>query len=138
MLPKANASAKSYAGQTKWIYFSIENNYLLKKYNTIWDKASAYIKKESGSESVYKKTLKTKIKFCTNESADLPDKEIPKVDSTLICLVAISLDSALNEDGNYCPQVVLKECKYIKKVMIRNILGNIKIFSDDSDESDAE
>ena len=32
----------------------------------------------------------------------------------------------------------LKECKYIKKVMIRNILGDLKIFSDDSDESDAE
>ena len=46
------------------------------------------------------------------------------MDSTLICLVAISLDSALIEDGNYCPQVVLKECKYIKKVMIRNILGD--------------
>ena len=63
MLPKTNASAKSYDGQTKCIYFLIENNYLLKKYNTIWDKASADIKKESDSEPVYKKTLKTKINF---------------------------------------------------------------------------
>ena len=26
-----------------------------------------------------------------------------------------SLHSALNKDGNYYPQVFLKECKYIKK-----------------------
>ena len=27
------------------------------------------------------------------------------------CLAVINLDSALNEDGNYYPQVFLKECK---------------------------
>ena len=32
-------------GQTKWMYFLLEDNNLLEKYNTIWDKASADIKK---------------------------------------------------------------------------------------------
>ena len=45
MLPKTNAYVKSYDGQTKWMYFLIEDDGLLEKYNTIWDKVSADIKK---------------------------------------------------------------------------------------------
>ena len=45
MLPKTSAYVKSYDGKTKWMYFLIENEDLLEKYNTIWDKASADIKK---------------------------------------------------------------------------------------------
>ena len=52
---------KSYYGQTKWIYFLIENYDLLQKYNTIWDKVSTDIRKEFDSEPVYnKKFLITK------------------------------------------------------------------------------
>ena len=46
MLPKTSALVKSYDEQTKWMYFSIENDDLLEKYNTIWDKVSADIKKK--------------------------------------------------------------------------------------------
>ena len=35
MLPKTSAYEKRYNGQTKWIYFLIEGDGLLKKYNTI-------------------------------------------------------------------------------------------------------
>ena len=45
MLPKAKAYVKSYDGQTKWMYFLIEDDNLLEKYNTIWDKVSAALKK---------------------------------------------------------------------------------------------
>ena len=31
------------------------------------------------------------------------------------------MDSALKKDENYCPQVFLKEVKYINKVVIRHI-----------------
>ena len=34
---------KKYDGQTKWMYFLIEVDDLLEKYNTIWDKVSADI-----------------------------------------------------------------------------------------------
>ena len=57
-LPKTTAYVKSYDGQTKWMYFLIEDDDLLKKHNTIWknqrllkkyhaiwDKVSADIKK---------------------------------------------------------------------------------------------
>ena len=49
MYPQASASAKIYDGQTKLIYFLIENYELLKQINTIWDKVSVYIKKEFDS-----------------------------------------------------------------------------------------
>ena len=37
MLPKTSAFVKSYDRQTKLIYFMIEDDYFLEKYNTIWD-----------------------------------------------------------------------------------------------------
>ena len=46
MLPKTNAYVKSCDGQTKWMYFLIEDDYLLEKHNTIRDKVSADIKKK--------------------------------------------------------------------------------------------
>ena len=45
MLPKLSAYAKRYDGQTKWMYFLTEDDDLLEKYNAIWDKVSAGIKK---------------------------------------------------------------------------------------------
>ena len=84
MLPKTSAYVKSYDRQTKWRYFLIEDNGLLKKYNTIWDKISADIKKEFNSKSVYNKFLKTKIRFYGDEATDFHDKEISKVDSVLL------------------------------------------------------
>ena len=35
MLPKTSAHVKSYDGQTEWMYFLIEDDDLLEKYNTI-------------------------------------------------------------------------------------------------------
>ena len=45
VLPKTSAYVKSTNGKTKWMYFLIEDNDLTEKYNTIWDKVSADIKK---------------------------------------------------------------------------------------------
>ena len=53
MFPKASTCVKSYDGQTKWIYFLIEDDNLLKKYNTVWHKVGTDIKKEFNSEPVY-------------------------------------------------------------------------------------
>ena len=114
MLPKTSAYVKRYDGQTKWMYFLIEDDDLLEKYNTIWDEVSADIKREFDSEPVYNKEyLKTKIKSHGDEVTDFYDKEIFKVGSNHTCLVVISLDFVLKKDESYYPQVFLKECKYI-------------------------
>ena len=107
MLPKTRVYVKSYDGQTKWMYFLTEDDDLLEKYNTIWDKVSADIKKElSDSEPVYNKNyLKHKIKSHGDEVTDFCDKKIPKIDTDYICLAVITLDSAIKKNDNYYLQV---------------------------------
>ena len=90
----------------KWVYFLIGDDYLLGKYNNIWDNVSADINKERDGEPVYNiKFLKTRIKSYGNEITDFHDKEVHQVYSSLTCLAVISLDSALNKNGNYHLQV---------------------------------
>ena len=116
MLPKTSGYVKSYDGQTEWMYFLIEDDDLLNKYNTIWHKVSADIEKEFDSESVYNKEfLKTKIKFLGDEVTDFYHKEFPKVDSNHTCLAVITLNSALKKGDSFYLQVFLKECTYIEK-----------------------
>ena len=75
MFPKTSTYVKSYDGQTQWMYFLTEDDDLLEKYNTIWDKVSADIKKEFDSQSIYNKNyLKTKVKSHGNEVTDFYDK----------------------------------------------------------------
>ena len=45
MLPKTSAFVKSYDRKTKWLYLLTENDDILEKCNTIWDKVGADIKK---------------------------------------------------------------------------------------------
>ena len=81
MLPKKSA----YDRQIKWMYFLIEDDDLLEKYNTICDKVSANIKEEFDSEPLYNKGfLKTKTKYHGDEVTDFYDKKFLRL--TLIIL----------------------------------------------------
>ena len=107
---------KSYDGQTKWMYFLIEDDDLLKKYNTISDKVGADTKTEFDSEPVYNKDfLKSKIKSHGNEITDFYDEENPKLDSNHTFLAVINLDSALKKDERYYSQVFLKSVNILGK-----------------------
>ena len=58
MLSKTSTYVKSYDEQTKWMYFLIEDDDLLEKYNTIWENIILYQtwhEKEFDSEPVYNK-----------------------------------------------------------------------------------
>ena len=116
MLPKVSTYVKSYDGQTKWIYFLIEF-FDWTKYNAIWDKVNAYIQKEFDSKPVYDK------KSYGDEVTDFYNKKISMVKWNHTFLAIISLDSALEKDGNYYPQVLLKGCKYTEN----NVFDNIDI-----------
>ena len=77
MPPKTTDYVKSYDGQTKWMYLLMEDDDILEKYNTIWDKVSADIKKEFDGEPVYNNSyMKTKIKSHDKEGTDFYDKKI--------------------------------------------------------------
>ena len=60
------------------------------------------------------------------------------LDSNHTCLAVISMDFALKKHDSYYPQVFLKECKYIKKKVVRHIHDNLSDFSFSSDESNEE
>ena len=58
------------------MHFLIEDDDLLKKYNTIWDKVSADMKNEFDSDPVYNQNyLKTRIKSHGDEVTDFYDKK---------------------------------------------------------------
>ena len=100
---------------------------------------NADIKIEIHSEVVYcKRFLKSKTKSHGDEGTDFCNKKIRKVDSNHTCLAVISLDSALQKDNNYYRPVFLKECKYIELKVISHITDDLKISSNDSDDSDEE
>ena len=63
--------------------------------------------------------MKTKIKFHGDEVM------IVVIDSVDVWLAVMSLDFALEKDGNYFPQVFLKECKLIEEKVIRHINENL-------------
>ena len=80
--------------------------------------------------------MKTNIKSHGNEVTCFPYKKVKKVDFNHTCFAVITLDSALKKDEDY-PQVLLKECKYIEKKIVRHINDNLSDFSF-SDEFDEE
>ena len=53
----AKISGQTFNGQTKSMYFLTEDDDLLEKHNTIWNKVSADIKKEIDSKPVYNKNF---------------------------------------------------------------------------------
>ena len=55
MFLKTNVNVKNHDGQIEWMGFSIEDDGLLEKYNTIWDKLSADLRKEFDNKPVYNK-----------------------------------------------------------------------------------
>ena len=74
----------------------VEKDSLLEKYNTIWDKVSADVKKEFDSKPFYNKIfLKTKIKCYGDEDTDFCNKKILKASSNQTCLTVITISSAL-------------------------------------------
>ena len=84
MLPKTSAYVKSYAGKIKWMYFFNEDD-LLKKYNTIWNKVSADIEEEFDNELVYnKEMLKPKIRSPGDEVTDFYDEKKFKMWAVII------------------------------------------------------
>ena len=120
------------------MYFLIDDNVLLEKYNTTRDKVSTDIKKEIDGEPVYNEEfLKTKIKSHADQAPGFYDKKISRLVSKYTSLPVISLDFAFQKDENDYLGLFLKNFKYIEKKVIRHINNNLSDFSS-SDESDEE
>ena len=75
-----------------------------------------------------------KIKSYCHGATDFHVKEMPKAGSDYTCLAIINVDSVLKKDESYYPQVFWKEYKYIEREVIRHIVEDTEISSDQSDE----
>ena len=121
MLPKTRVYARSHDGRTEWIYFLIEDDDILEKYNTIWDKISADIKKEFGS-----KTACNNFFFGNqNEASDFHDKKIPETGSNHTSLAVIMIDSALKNKNKKKKTIIrtkfFKKYNYNEKEVMRYV-----------------
>ena len=57
MLPKTSAYVKRYGGETKWMYFFIEDDKLLETHNNIWKEIFSSMKKDHDCEPNCNKKL---------------------------------------------------------------------------------
>ena len=54
---------------------------------------------------------------------------MPKADSNYTYLAVMLIDFVIKKDGNYYPQVFLKDCKYTeKKIVIRYTADDLEFF----------
>ena len=100
-----------------------------KKYNEVWNKIKSLFQKEFNCEPVDNdKYIKTKIILNTrfydnNNNNNNNNNKMPKENESYTCLFVILLDSIINVDKKYYPQVFLIECKYaIKNKRVMNII----------------
>ena len=123
--------------------FRVNNNQLLKNYNTIWEKVEKLMKTDFESEPVYGddyKYIKTKIKvYADNIITNFHNKKMPKEKAPCKCLSIIMLDSVIKANKNYYPQTLLEERnKYVQeKIKTENYIDeDLETSESDSDSND--
>ena len=100
------------------VYLRVDDIKLFKKYCKIWKTIKGLLGIEFDSEPVYGDTdscIKTKVKVYDKVNTNFQGKETPKGDSSYKCLSLIMLDSVVKVGKKYYPQVLLEECKYVKR-----------------------
>ena len=108
----------------------MEDNELLEKYNTLWNKIRADVIKEFDSNLTYNKhILKTKIRCYGDEPTDFYDSEILKVESNHTCLA----ESAWILLSRNMKTIIPKNVNTLKKCD-RYIIDGLESSSKDSDE----
>ena len=121
-LPQMNAYAKYFDKNNTCMNLLVHDRELLQKYNEMWDKIKNLFQKNIDSELVYNdKYIKTKINLY---NTNIYGNKTPIESECGTCFSVILLDSIVNVDKKYHPQIFLKECKYaMKKKKIMNTIN---------------
>ena len=115
--------------------FKTEDESVYVKHNSIWNKIKYLL---SGiklhSEPIYDDSyIKTKVKTFSEVIKTIFDGDkIPEERVEYTCLACISINSVLNVDKKYCPQVYLEQRKYkVKKREMKSLIDHeIELDSD--------
>ena len=124
--------------------FITDNNELLERYTTIWEKISDLVNKKFDSDPVYNnKYINIKIRsyntdIMTNfHDVDNKDNKLLEKIKAYKCMSLISLDSIIKINKKYYLQTLFQECVYkLINRKVENIVTNINL--DSSSESDNE
>ena len=97
--------------------FVIKDNYVLDKYNQIWNKVKKTLGIKFHSTPVYdEKYIKAKVsEFNGAIKSNLLGDEVPKENKHYTCIACITIDSVMRMEKKNYPQVYLEECKYRMK-----------------------
>ena len=133
-------------GNRKMSFLADNQNELLEKYMTIWEKISNLINKNFDSNSVYKdKYINTKTRSYNNDiitnfrNIDNKNNKLPEENKPHKCISLISLDSIIKIDKKYCPQTLLRECVYkVINKKVENVITNFDLGSESENKSDNE
>ena len=120
--------------------FLIKNDFVLNKYDEIWDNIKKKLSIKFHSKPVYEqKNLKTKVREYDGKiKTNLLDNGVPKENMYYTCIACISIDSVMRIDKKYYLQVYLEECQYkIKKVQMSRFI-NTKLESNSKPDSDSD
>ena len=120
--------------------FVIKDDYVLDKYNEIWDKIKEKLNIKFHSMPVYdEKYIKAKVReFNGAIKTNFLGDKIPKESMHYTCIACITIDSVMRMEKKNYPQVYLEECKYrIKKAKMTKFI-EAELKSESELESDTE
>ena len=120
--------------------FVIKDDYVLDKYNEIWDKIEETQNIKFHSMAVYdEKYIKAKVReFNGAIKTNFLGDKIPKESMHYTCIACITIDSVMRMEKKNYPQVYLEECKHRmrKRKMTKFIEAELE--SESELESDTE
>ena len=142
ILPPMTGYIKHFENGKKNMPFVIKDDYVLDKYNEIWNKIKETLSIKFYSMPVYdEKYIKARVieyggVFKTKFLGD----KIQKENEHCTSIACITIDSVMRMEKIIYPQVYLEECKYrMKKTkMIKFIEAELESESDSELESDTE
>ena len=130
ILPQMTGYIKYFENGRKNMSFVIKDDYVLDKYNEIWDKIKETLNIKFHSMPVYdEKYIKAKVReFNGVIKTNFLGDEIPKENVHYTCIACIIIDSNMEMEKKNYPQIYFGECKYrIKKAkMSKFIEGELK------------
>ena len=140
ILPQMSGCMKYFENGGKKMSFFVRHDFVLNKYNKIWDKIKEKLNIKFHGKPVYdQKYLKTKVRECDGviKTSFLGDKT-PKENMNYTCITCITIDSVMKMDKKNYPQVYLEECKYkVKKIQMSRFI-NAELKSNSESDSEAE
>ena len=133
---------KCFENVGKNMSFVIKDDYVLDKYNEIWDKIKETLnRKFHGMPVDDEKYIKAKVRVFNGAiKINFLGDKIPKGSIHYNCIACISIDSVMRMEKKNYPQVYLEECKHKmkKRKITKFIEAELELQSESELESDIE